>query len=231
MKTSDPAPASDSAETHDPGSREDEGAHKTAPGTEHTERNGADTNFQENLLAALRALEHGDLAVRLREAGNGMQLEIAHAFNGLASQSECVCSEIRRIGRMVGLEGRVNDRAHLQKLEGSWLETIDSVNALISDLVHPTTEIARVLTAVAEGDLSQKMSLAIDRRSVQGEFLRIGTTVNRMVDQLGSFAAEVTRVAREVGTDGKLGGQAQVPGVAGTWKDLTDNVNSMALRL
>ena len=105
---------------------------------------------------------------------------------------------------------------------------VDSVNGLIDDLVRPTTEVARVIVAVAEGDLNQKMALEIEGRPVKGEFARIGTTVNSMVDQLSSFAAEVTRVAREVGTDGKLGGQAQVPGVAGTWKDLTDSVNFMA---
>src|SRR5678815_1357447 len=103
-----------------------------------------------------------------------------------------------------------------------------SLNSLITDLTSPTTEVARVLTAVAEGDLSQKMVLEIDGKKVQGEFLRIGTTVNKMVDQLGAFASEVTRVAKEVGTEGKLGGQAHVPGVAGTWKDLTDNVNTLA---
>src|SRR5205823_573420 len=114
---------------------------------------------------------------------------------------------------------------------GGWRSTVESVNTLITDLASPTSEVARVLTAVAEGDLGQKMVLEIDGKPVQGEFLRIGTTVNTMVDQLGSFANEVTRVAREVGTEGKLGGQAVVPGVAGTWKDLTDNVNTMACNL
>src|SRR5207244_1276229 len=111
---------------------------------------------------------------------------------------------------------------------GSWGVTINSVNALISDLVHPTSEMARVIGAVAKGDLSQTMALDIDGRPLEGEFLRTAKTVNRMVDQLGSFASEVTRVAREVGTEGKLGGQARVEGVSGTWKDLTDSVNFMA---
>src|ERR1041384_247688 len=114
---------------------------------------------------------------------------------------------------------------------GSWVVTGDAFNALIGDLVRPSTEVARVITAVAEGDLSQKMALEIEGKPVRGEFLRIGTTVNRMVDQLRAFASEVTRVAREVGTEGKLGGQAHVPGVAGTWKDLTDSVNGMASNL
>src|SRR4029077_8069578 len=115
--------------------------------------------------------------------------------------------------------------------KGAWAVELESINALIGDLVRPTTEVARVLIAVAEGDLSQKMALEIEGKPVRGEFLRIGTTVNTMVDQLRSFAAEVTRVAREVGMEGKLGGQANVPGVLGTWKDLTDSVNSMASNL
>src|SRR5205823_1388246 len=112
-----------------------------------------------------------------------------------------------------------------------WAEAIRCVNSLIDDLVRPTNEVARVLDAVAEGDLSQKMSLTIEGRPVRGEYLRIGKTVNAMVEQLSSFAAEVTRVAGEVGTEGRLGGQAQVKGVSGTWKDLTDNVNFMATNL
>src|SRR5437660_10649646 len=122
----------------------------------------------------------------------------------------------------------MTERARLRGAQGGWSTTIGSVNGLIDDLVRPSTEVARVIIAVAEGDLSQKMALEIDGKPVRGEFLRIGMTVNRMVDQLRSFASEVTRVAREVGTEGKLGGQAHVPGVAGTWKDLTDSVNGMA---
>src|SRR5213076_2928161 len=120
------------------------------------------------------------------------------------------------------------ERMSLSAANGAWATTIGAINSLIDDLVRPTTEVARVLVAVAEGDLSQKMALKIEGQPVKGEFLRIGTVVNAMVDQLRSFADEVTRVAREVGTEGKLGGQAKVKGVAGTWKDLTDSVNSMA---
>src|SRR5207245_1391626 len=111
---------------------------------------------------------------------------------------------------------------------GSWADSVTSVNALIDDLVHPTSETARVIGAVAQGDLSQTMALETDDRPLQGEFLRTAKIVNRMLDQLGSFASEVTRVAREVGTEGKLGGEAGVEGVSGTWKDLNDNVNSIA---
>ena len=126
----------------------------------------------------------------------------------------------------VGKEGKITQRAHLHGAAGAWAASVDSVNTLIGDLVQPTTEVARVIGAVAKGDLSQTMALDIEGRPLKGEFLRIGKTVNTMVDQLSSFASEVTRVAREVGTEGKLGGQARVKGVAGTWKDLTDNVNS-----
>src|SRR5207253_3215178 len=119
-------------------------------------------------------------------------------------------------------------RAKLPGAQGSWAAGVDSVNTLIADMVHPTAEMARVIGAVAKGDLSQTMDLENEERPLRGEFLRIGKVVNTMVGQLGSFASEVTRVAREVGTEGKLGGQAQVKGVAGTWKELTDNVNLMA---
>src|SRR4029079_12925672 len=118
-----------------------------------------------------------------------------------------------------------------EHVAGGWATSVGSINALIGDLVQPTTEVARVISAVAEGDLSQKMALEIEGQPVKGEFLRIGTTVNAMVDQLRSFAAEVTRVAKEVGTEGKLGGQADVPEAAGTWRDLTDNVNLLANNL
>ena len=125
----------------------------------------------------------------------------------------------------------MTERVSLGTVDGTWNETVESVNAMIDDLVRPTTEISRVIQSVARGDLSQKMALTIEGQPVKGEFSAIGTTVNEMVDQLGSFADEVTRVAREVGTDGKLGGQAQVKGVSGTWRDLTENVNSMATNL
>ncbi len=132
---------------------------------------------------------------------------------------------------VVGKEGRINQRVTVPDAAGGWSNQIDSVNSLVTDLAQPTTEMTRVIGAVARGDLSQTIPLQIDSRPLQGEFLRTATIVNTMVDQLGSFASEVTRVAREVGTDGKLGGQADVRGVAGTWKDLTDNVNLMANNL
>ncbi|MDQ3515452.1 MAG: HAMP domain-containing protein, partial [Gemmatimonadota bacterium] len=180
------------------------------------------------LLAGLKDLCGGDFSVRLADSADPMMSDIITEFNSIAERSQSVTTEVRRVATTVGSEGRMEDRAHVPDVKGGWRSMIGSVNSLITDLVQPTTEVARVLTAVAEGDLSQKMFLEIDGKSVQGEFLRIGTTVNTMVDQLSSFASEVTRVAREVGTEGKLGGQASVPGVAGTWKDLTDNVNTLA---
>src|SRR5207237_751965 len=139
--------------------------------------------------------------------------------------------EVARVGRAIGREGRLTERAVTPAGSGHWADTTDALNTLIDDLVRPTTEVARVIDAVADGDLSQKMQLNIGGQPVKGEFRRIGTTVNAMVDQLSSFADEVTRVAREVGTDGKLGGQARVKGVSGVWKDLTDNVNTLAANL
>src|SRR5690606_11665231 len=132
------------------------------------------------------------------------------------------------LAQAVGKEGKISQRLSLVEMEGFWRDSVGQVNGLIDHLVHPTSETARVIGAVAQGDLSQTMARAIDGRPLEGEFLRTATTINTMVAQLGSFASEVTRVAREVGTEGKLGGQAKVKGVAGTWKDLTDSVNMMA---
>jgi HAMP domain-containing protein/CheY-like chemotaxis protein/signal transduction histidine kinase len=136
--------------------------------------------------------------------------------------------ELERVSRVVGRDGKITQRAALPGAHGSWVDVVDSVNMLIDDMARPTNEITRVIGAVANGDLSQRMALDVEGRPLKGEFLRSVKIVNSMVDQLGSFASEVTRVAREVGTEGKLGGEAKVKGVAGTWKDLTDSVNSMA---
>jgi HAMP domain-containing protein/CheY-like chemotaxis protein/signal transduction histidine kinase len=157
--------------------------------------------------------------------------DVAKAFNGLAERREGLANELSRVSKVIGREGRMNERAQLKNAKGTWAESVSSVNSMIDDLVRPTIEVSRVLDAVAEGDLSQKMSLKIEGQPVRGEFLRIGTTVNTMLDQLSSFASEVTRVAREVGTEGILGGQARVKDVSGIWRDLTDNVNFMANNL
>jgi HAMP domain-containing protein/signal transduction histidine kinase/CheY-like chemotaxis protein len=185
------------------------------------------------LLSALRAAERGDFGVRLDDdEGTVLMRDIAAAFNRVVDRNAALASEIVRVERIVGREGQMAERVSLgHGVKGGWATSVGSINALIGDLVQPTTEVARVISAVAAGDLAQKMALQIEGQPVKGEFLRIGTTVNSMVDQLSSFAAEVTRVAKEVGTDGKLGGQAQVPEAAGIWRDLTDNVNQLANNL
>jgi HAMP domain-containing protein len=180
------------------------------------------------LLNALIALKKGDSSVRLPRDWTGLAGKVADTFNEVAELNERMTRELERLGRAVGKEGKLTQRAALGDVTGFWRDSIDSVNELITDLVHPTSETARVIGAVAQGDLSQTMALEVEDRPLQGEFLRTAKTINKMVNQLSSFASEVTRVAREVGTEGKLGGQAQVKGVAGTWKDLTDSVNSMA---
>ena len=185
----------------------------------------------DELLAALAAARDGDFAVRLSVRGAGLGADLRRAFNEVADRREAVAKEITRVGRAIGREGRLTERASRAGLAGYWAETLDAFNTVVEDLARPTTEVARVIDAVAQGDLSQKMNLKIEGRPVKGEFLRIGRTVNAMVEQLSSFADEVTRVAREVGTDGKLGGQAKVRGVSGVWKDLTDNVNTLAANL
>ena len=180
------------------------------------------------LLTALIALKKGDFSARLPLDWNGTAGKIADAFNDVVERNERMANELARMSRVVGKEGKIGERASIGEVGGSWADSITSVNALVSDLVHPTSETARVIGAVAKGDLTQTMALEIEGRELKGEFLRTAKTVNTMVNQLSSFASEVTRVAREVGTEGKLGGQAKVKGVAGTWKDLTDNVNFMA---
>ncbi len=180
------------------------------------------------LLSALTSLKKGSRGVRLPVEWTGVAGKVAEAFNEVVEQNERLAGELARLSRVVGKEGKLSQRLALADAGGFWTESVESVNELIDNLVHPTSETARVIGAVAQGDLSQTMALEVDDRPLQGEFLRTAKTINRMVDQLGSFAAEVTRVAREVGTEGKLGGQAKVKRVAGTWKDLTDSVNMMA---
>ena len=182
----------------------------------------------QELLDALRSARDGEMGVRLPAQKSGVMGDVAKAFNSLAERREGLTAELGRVSKVIGREGRMTERAQLKGAKGTWAQSVESVNSMIDDLVRPTIEVSRVLDAVAEGDLSQKMSLQIDGRPVKGEFRRIGTTVNTMLDQLSSFAAEVTRVAREVGTEGILGGQARVRGVSGIWRDLTDNVNFMA---
>ncbi len=190
--------------------------------------NGYRHSELKQLLKALRSARDGDFSVRLSFKQDGILNEIADAFNEYVSRNQTRVNELARVSRVIGEEGKLTERAGLYGASGEWRTSVEAVNALINNLAQPTTEVGRVITAVARGDLSEKMRLEIDGRSLKGEFLQIGTIVNTMVDQLSSFAGEVTRVAREVGTEGELGGQAEVRGVAGTWKGLTDNVNAMA---
>ncbi len=185
----------------------------------------------EQFIEVLKAVKSGDFSVRVSYNKAQVLSRAGELLNDIIGLNEHMANELLRVGRIVGQEGRMTERASVGPAKGAWANSVNSVNQLIGDLVAPTNEVARVITAVARGDLSQKISLEIEGRPVRGEFLRIGTTVNSMVDQLNSFAAEVTRVAKEVGNEGKLGGQAAVKGVSGTWKDLTDNVNGLASNL
>src|SRR5579872_3878423 len=180
------------------------------------------------LLKALVAFRDGDFSVRLPVDRTGVEGKIADVLNDIFKLNERMASEFSRIGTAVGKEGKINQRASLGTASGDWADCLESVNGLIGDLVQPSTEVARVIGSVAKGDLSQTMALEVDGRSLKGEFLHTARVVNTMVAQLNSFASEVTRVAREVGTEGKLGGQAVVKEMGGVWKDLTDSVNSMA---
>jgi len=180
------------------------------------------------LLTALRGLHKGDFSARLPVKWLGLAGKVADTFNDIVEMNERLASELERLNRVVGKQGKITQRAATSGLTGGWVECVAAVNSLIDDLVSPTQEMARVIGAVAKGDLSQSMALETDGGRVEGEFRRTAMVVNSMVDQLSSFASEVTRVVREVGTEGKLGGQAKVKRVAGNWKDLTDSVNSMA---
>jgi HAMP domain-containing protein len=182
------------------------------------------------LTGALEQVRRGRFDIRLTHR-DGVGAEAIGQFNEMLAILERRNRDLLRISRVVGREGRTADRLDEESYDGAWATGLRAVNALIDDLAEPTAEIARVIEAVAEGDLSQHMALEIDGRPLRGEFRRIGRTVNTMVDQLSSFADEVTRVAREVGTDGELGGQADVRGVSGTWRVMTDSVNTMASNL
>jgi HAMP domain-containing protein/signal transduction histidine kinase/CheY-like chemotaxis protein len=175
------------------------------------------------LLAGLTAVRDGDFGTKLPEDADGLLGEIATVFNGMVDQLSLFTSEVTRVAREVGTEGRLGGQADVPGVSGTWADLTDSVNAMAGNLTSQVRDIAQVATAVAKGDLSQKIDVA-----ARGEILELKDTVNTMVDQLSSFAAEVTRVAREVGSEGRLGGQAEVPGVGGVWRELTDSVNFMA---
>ncbi len=185
----------------------------------------------QKLILALNALKNGDFSVRLPNDWTGRAGKIADTFNQVVERNQRMARELERLGFEVGVEGKIDQRANTGDFTGSWAGMVSSVNTLVEELVRPTSEMSRVIGAVAKGDLSQTAMLEVGDRPLKGEFFKTARTVNTMVDLLNSFASEVTRVAREVGTEGKLGGQAAVSGLAGIWKDLTDNVNSMASNL
>ncbi|MEV8569187.1 HAMP domain-containing protein [Streptomyces sp. NPDC051322] len=207
-----------------------------SPNKRHSGTTEVDTAALGRLLSALAAMRDGNFRRRLTVSGEGPMAEIAAVFNEVADRNLHLTGELARVRRMVGREGKLTERLETGALEGSWAVAIDASNELVDDLARPVSEVGRVLSAVAEGDLEQRMDLrsqAMDgaERPLRGEFLKVARTVNNLVDQLSAFTDEVTRVALEVGTEGKLGGQAQVRGMSGSWKDLTDSVNTMAYRL
>ena len=183
------------------------------------------------ILQTLRNVRNGDFSVRLPVVWTGLTGRIADTFNEIVSANQQMALELKRLGQTLGKEGKIRERVRFNIAQGAWGEMEGSVNTLTEDLLRPITEVTRAIAAVAQGNLTQTVRLEVDNRPLEGEFLRSANIVNTMIQQLGVFTAEVTRVAREVGTDGKLGGQAVVPGVAGTWKDLTDSVNLMASNL
>ena len=176
-----------------------------------------------NIAEVATAIASGDLSKKITVDVSGEILQLKQTLNTMVDQLNAFAGEVTRVAREVGTEGKLGGQAQVPGVAGTWKDLTDNVNLLAANLTTQVRNIAEVTTAVARGDLSRKITV-----DVKGEILELKNTINTMVDQLNAFAAEVTRVAREVGTDGKLGGQAQVPGVGGTWKDLTDSVNAMA---
>src|SRR5438094_1348967 len=185
----------------------------------------------EDLLHALQAMRGGDFSVRLTGDHIGIEGKIADTFNEIVAANQRMAQQLEHVGQVVGREGKTRQRVKFDLSSGSWADMEGSVNTLIDDLLWPTREVTRAVAAVAQGNLLQTVQLDVDGRPLGGEFLQSANIVNTMIKQLSVFTSEVTRVAREVGTEGKLGGQAQVPEVTGVWKDLTESVNSMANNL
>ncbi|NJQ06764.1 HAMP domain-containing protein [Streptomyces lonarensis] len=190
----------------------------------------------DRLLSALVSMREGNFRRRLTVAGEGPMAELAAVYNDVADRNLHLTGQLARVRRVVGREGKLTERLEAGSLEGAWAKAVDDANDLVEDLARPVSEVGRVLSAVAEGDLAERMDLRTQveggaGRPLRGEFLRVGRTVNGLVDQLSAFTDEVSRVALEVGTEGNLGGQAKMRGVSGAWKDLTDSLNTMAYRL
>ncbi|HEY6488514.1 MAG: HAMP domain-containing protein [Terracidiphilus sp.] len=209
-----------------PVNAQDEPPHLPSNGSEHPL-----SEYMAAMLQSLQTMKNGDFSVRLPVTWTGLPGKIADNFNEIVTANEQMARELQRVGLAVGKEGKTRERIRVERGRGAWADMETSVNTLVEDLLRPTNEVTRAIAAVAQGNLTQTVRLDVDGRPLEGEFLRSATIVNTMIQQLGVFTAEVTRVAREVGTDGKLGGQAVVPGVEGNWKDLTDSVNSMASNL
>src|SRR5256712_49108 len=184
------------------------------------------TNQVRNIAAVTTAVAKGDLSQKITVKVKGELLQLKQTINAMVDQLNCFGCEVARVAREVGREGKVGGQAEVKGVGGAWKDLTDNVNSMAANLTNQVRNIADVTTAVAGGDLSKKITV-----DAKGEILQLKETINTMVDQLNSFAGEVTRVAREVGTEGKLGGQADVKGVSGVWKDLTDNVNFMASNL
>src|SRR5205823_5182934 len=184
------------------------------------------TNQVRNIAEVTTAVAKGDLSKKITVEVKGELLQLKQTINTMVDQLNSFASEVTRVAREVGTEGKLGGQAQVKGVGGTWKDLTDNVNSMASNLTNQVRNIAEVTTAVARGDLSRKITVR-----VKGELLQLKQTINTMVDQLNGFGSEVTRVAREVGTEGKLGGQAKVKGVAGTWKDLTDNVNLMASNL
>ncbi|MEU6060468.1 HAMP domain-containing protein [Streptomyces sp. NPDC047097] len=215
------------------------GSTRAKGGQPRSRGNGAvevDAAALDRLLGALVSMRDGNVRKRLTVTGDGPMAEIAAVFNEVADRQMHLTGELSRVRRVVGREGKLSERLEVGAGEGAWAQAVEAANALVDDMTRPVSEVGRVLAAVADGDLEQRMELRSEgadgaARPLRGEFLRVARTVNNLVDQLSTFTDEVTRVALEVGTEGILGGQAQVRGVSGSWKDLTDSVNTMAYRL
>ncbi|GIK95998.1 MAG: histidine kinase [Alphaproteobacteria bacterium] len=202
-----------------------------AHGPASADPNGGASPDLRELLSALQAVRVGDFSVRLPGDQTGLIGKIADVFNEIVAANQRMAQQLERVGQLVGREGKTRQRVRLGQSSGAWGQMEDSVNTLIDDLLWPTREVTRAIAAVAQGNLLQTVRLDVDGRPLQGEFLQSANIVNTMIKQLNVFTSEVTRVAREVGTEGKLGGQAQVREVTGVWKDLTESVNSMASNL
>src|SRR6267378_1344187 len=189
--------------------------------------NGTPDSLQD-LLHALQAMRGGDFSVRMTGDHLGIEGKIADTFNEIVAANQRMAQQLEHVGQVVGREGKTRQRVKFDLASGSWADMEGSVNTLIDDLLWPTREVTRAVAAVAQGDLLQTVKLDVDGRPLGGEFLQSANIVNTMIKQLSVFTSEVTRVAREVGTEGKLGGQAQVPEVTGVWKDLTGQVRNIA---